>query len=102
MAFKFVFGNTLLILLTHFLSISGNIYWRRNKCAYNWSFLLHTGMDLLSSLILNFIILLFQSAQRRIRAMVAGPSGPGAVLPILPNGGPTNQPAEASPPQPQL
>eukprot|EP00090_Calanus_glacialis_P038742 TRINITY_DN67523_c0_g1_i1.p1 TRINITY_DN67523_c0_g1~~TRINITY_DN67523_c0_g1_i1.p1 ORF type:complete len:527 (+),score=131.57 TRINITY_DN67523_c0_g1_i1:121-1701(+) len=43
-----------------------------------------------------------QSAQRRIRAMVAGPSGPGAVLPILPNGGPTNQPAEASPPQPQL
>ena len=46
MAFKFVFGNTLLILLTHFLSISGNIYWRGNKCAYNWSFLLHTGMEL--------------------------------------------------------
>jgi len=43
-----------------------------------------------------------QSAQRRIRAMVAGPSGPGAVLPILPNGGPTIQPAENSPPQPQL
>jgi len=43
-----------------------------------------------------------QSAQRRIRAMVAGPSGPGVVLPILPNGGPSSQPSEASPPQPQL
>jgi len=42
-----------------------------------------------------------QSAQRRIRAMVAGPAGPGSVLPILPNGGATNQPSQSSPPQPQ-
>jgi len=42
-----------------------------------------------------------QSAQRRIRAMVAGPSGPSTALPILPNGGPTTQTAENSPPQAQ-
>jgi len=43
-----------------------------------------------------------QSAQRRIRAMVAGPSAPGSGLPVLPNGGSSTQPSDASPPQQQL
>ena len=44
----FGFYNTSWLVCYLFLvlifDILGNIYWRRNKCAYNWSFLLHTGM----------------------------------------------------------
>ena len=84
----------------------GNIYRGGDQCAHSRFFLLYPGIYPLVIKVeqIHYIVFSFQSAQRRLRAMVQHPSGLPAAsmppgLPLLPNGGsgPEAGPAQQQP-----